>query len=124
VTSLARTAALAYAYAGQADETATVLTLLSQNSEDAKSAAWAQQWQKRLTAGVSRADLVAEMRRDAATQPFKEWTVSASDTMQTIECNAGLEQARKSMEAVTGSTQTASQMQQALSNKPPQRCMR
>jgi len=124
VTSLARTAALAYAYAGQADETATVLTLLSQNSEDAKSAAWAQQWQKRLAGGVSRADLVAEMRLDAATQPFKEWTVAASDTMQTIECNAGLEQARKSMEAVTGSTQSASQMQHALSNKPPQRCMR
>jgi hypothetical protein len=124
VSSLARTAALAYAYNGQADETENLLTLLAQNGEDAKLAAWAKQWRQRLAGGVSRADLVAELRLDVATPPVKEWTVAASNTMQAIECNAGLEQARKSMEAVTGSTQSASQMQYALSNQPPQRCLR
>jgi hypothetical protein len=124
VTSLARTAALAYAYAGQGDETETVLTLLSQNSEDAKSAAWARQWQKRLAGGVSRADLVAELRLDAVTPSFKEWTVAASDTMRIIECNAGLDQARRAMETLPGVTPQAKNMMQPASNNIPTRCMR
>jgi hypothetical protein len=114
VTSLARTAALAYAYVGQADETETVLSLLSHNSQDAKSAAWAKEWRQRLARGVSRAELVAELRHDATAQPFKEWTVAATDTMRIIECNAGLEQARRAMEAIPGSTQHAAEMKQGL----------
>jgi hypothetical protein len=114
VTGLARTAALAYAYAGQADETETVLSLLSHNSEDAKSAAWAKEWRQRLARGVSRTDLVAELRRTAVAPPFKEWTVASSDTMRIIECNAGLDQARRAMEALPGPTQHGAVIKQGL----------
>jgi tetratricopeptide (TPR) repeat protein len=136
VPKLARTAALAYAYAGQADETETVLTSLSQNSEDAKSAAWARQWHKRLAGGVNRAELVAELRLDAATPSFKEWTVAANDTLRIIECNAGLDQARRAMEAIPGVAQPSMDMKQAMAmkqsmemkqaspNQLPLRCMR
>ena len=100
VSSLARTAALAYAYDGQTDRTASILALLAKNSEDATSAAWAKEWRQRLAGGVKRADLVAELRRGDAAPAFKEWTVAASDTMRIIECNAGLEQARRVIETL------------------------
>jgi hypothetical protein len=124
VTGLGRTAALAYAYAGQGDGTETALTMLSHNSEDAKAAAWANQWRKRLARGVSRAELLAELRRDAADGPVKEWTVADSNIMRVIECNAGLDQARRSLESIPGSTQHGADAKQAPPTVLPERCMR
>jgi tetratricopeptide (TPR) repeat protein len=99
VSSLARSAALAYAYAGKADETETVLALLTLNSEDAASAAWARQWRSRLAGGVSRDELVAEMRLDAAAPSFREWTIAASDLLRTVECHINVENARGAIES-------------------------
>jgi hypothetical protein len=99
VSSLARSAALAYAYAGKADETETVLALLTLNSEDAASAAWARQWRSRLASGVSRDELVAEMRLDAAAPSFREWTIAASDLLRTVECHINVENARGAIES-------------------------
>ena len=93
VSSLARTAALAHAYAGEADETETILASLTHNSEDAASAAWARQWRQRLARGVNRDELVAELRLDAAPS-FREWTIAGSDLLRTVECYTNVENAR------------------------------
>ncbi|MDR7295936.1 uncharacterized protein YjiS (DUF1127 family) [Pelomonas aquatica] len=85
VDALARSAALAYAYAGNADEAHRTLVSLAQNVRDEPAARWARQWQGRLEAGVSRGDILAEMRRNPASDaPFKEWTLDKKDVLQSV----------------------------------------
>ena len=95
VDALAGAAALAYAYTGKADEAFQALGSLTQNANGAPMAAWARQWQGRLQAGVTRGDILAEMRRNPASDaPFKEWTLDKSSVMQKVALNAGLESAQ------------------------------
>ena len=98
VDELARSAALAYAYAGQADEAHQTLASLAQNVHDAPMAQWAQQWQRRLETGVKRDDILAEMRRDGVPDaPLKEWTIDKQRVMQTVERAYGMENAASFM---------------------------
>ncbi|MEO6277495.1 hypothetical protein [Roseateles sp.] len=94
VDALARSAALAYAYAGKGDEAYQTLVALADNATGAPMAGWAKQWQGRLGAGVSRRDILAEMRRDPVPDaPFKEWTIDKKSVMQAVERTAGMEAA-------------------------------
>jgi len=94
VDALGRSAALAYAFTGKADEAHKTLGSLAQNERDASAAQWAKQWQSRLEAGVSRGDILAEMRRSPAPDaPFKEWTIDKERVMQAVERGYGLQSA-------------------------------
>jgi len=94
VPALGRSAALAYAYAGQAEEAHQTLGLLAQNLRGQPMAQWARQWQGRLETGVSRGDILAEMRRtDLLEASIKEWTVDKQGVLQKVELAAGLEDA-------------------------------
>ena len=95
VNSFARAAGLAYAYLGQAAEADNALTLLAHDTRDPAMAAWAEDWKARLAAGVSHAELVAEMRRQPVSgNAFKEWTVSTEALMEKVQYNAGMDDAR------------------------------
>ena len=94
VDALARSAALAYAYAGKADEAYRALASLAQNLDDEPMAQWATQWRSRLEAGVTRGAILAEMRRHpAADASFKEWTIDKASVMKRVMLSAGLESA-------------------------------
>lgn len=94
VDALGRSAALAYAYAGDADEAYRTLGSLAQDQRNPATAQWARQWQSRLESGVSRSDILAEMRRtDAPDAPVKEWTIDKQSVLQKVERNSGLEAA-------------------------------
>jgi len=95
VDTLGQSAALAYAYAGNADEAYRTLASLAQDVRDEPSARWAKLWQSRLEAGVSRGDILAEMRRNVAPNAsFKEWTIDKESVMQKVRLNYGLEAAQ------------------------------
>ncbi|MFG6462330.1 hypothetical protein ACG04Q_12180 [Roseateles sp. DXS20W] len=94
IDALGRSAALASAFAGQADAAHTTLDTLAQNGHDAVAAQWARQWRARLETGVSRGDILAEMRRDpVADVPFKTWTLDKASALQAVERGAGLRDA-------------------------------
>ena len=94
VDAMTRAAALAYAYAGKADEAYKTLGSLAQNVRNQPTAEWAKQWQGRLETGVSRGDILAEMRRPVgADAPFKEWTLDKQSVMQKVERSYGLQAA-------------------------------
>lgn len=94
VDALTRSAALAYAYAGKADEAYRTLGSLTQNPHDQPMAEWARQWQGRLETGVSRSDILAEMRRAGAPDaPLKVWTIDKQGVLQKVERGSGLEAA-------------------------------
>ncbi|MBW8847462.1 MAG: hypothetical protein JF607_21065 [Burkholderiales bacterium] len=116
VDTLARSAALAYAYAGDPDTAHRTLASLAQNRRDEPMAEWARQWQGRLEAGVSRGALLAEMRRDPARDAsFKEWTIDKERVMQIVERNYGIE----AMEAAGGAAKELANRQppaKSLSN--------
>ncbi|MEO6279235.1 hypothetical protein [Roseateles sp.] len=104
VDTLARSAALAYAYAGNADEAHQTLVSLAQNVRDEPAAQWAKQWQGRLEAGVTRGDILAEMRRNPAPDaPFKEWTIDKKDVLQSVEFISGAEASAVSIETMAQS---------------------
>ncbi|MDR7296612.1 hypothetical protein J2X16_001951 [Pelomonas aquatica] len=94
IDALTGSAALAYAYAGKADEAYQTLGSLVQNVNDEPMGQWARQWQGRLQTGVTRGDILAEMRRDPAPdKPFKVWTVDKESVMRQVERSYGLEAA-------------------------------
>ncbi|RZL38481.1 MAG: hypothetical protein EOP35_05690 [Rubrivivax sp.] len=93
VDALGRTAALVYAFTGDADRAHQTLNSLARNPGDAAGAEWARHWRSRLEAGVSRGDILAELRRNAVPESFKEWTIYKERVMQIAERNAGLERA-------------------------------
>ena len=91
----ARAAALAYAYAGRGEEADNALALMAHNERDPEMAKWARTWQAKLSTGVRREELVAEMRLEpAAPAAFKEWTQDTDNIMETVRFNAGIEDAR------------------------------
>ena len=95
VNLFARSAALALAYSGRGPEADNALTLIAHNERDPEMAKWAKTWQAKLSTGVSRDELVAEMRRQPASPTaFKEWTVATENLMDTVQYNAGIEDAR------------------------------
>ena len=95
VNQFARSAALAYAYAGRGAEADNALALMAHNERDPEMATWARTWQAKLATGVRREDLVAEMRlQPAAPAAFKEWTQDTGTIMDTVRFNAGIEDAR------------------------------
>jgi hypothetical protein len=95
VDALAASAALAYAYTGRADEADRILGAMARTASDGATASWAAQWQDRLEAGVTRGDILAEMRRDAAADaPFKEWTLHHPSVMRKVKLARGLEAAQ------------------------------
>ena len=94
IAALGRAAALAHAYGGRADEAHRVLGVLAQDVRDASLRAWALQWRSRLETGVSRGDLLAEMRRPVSPLPaLREWTLDMKAVMQNVERSHGLEAA-------------------------------
>jgi hypothetical protein len=115
VDTYARSAALAFAYLGKGAEADTALTLLAHNARDPEMATWAKTWQSRLSTGVARKDLLAEMRRDPSSAGLKEWTVASEDLARMEEDKAGLEQARGFLEA----QQLSNPMENALSGNTP-----
>ncbi|MFG6490348.1 hypothetical protein ACG04R_27000 [Roseateles sp. BYS78W] len=109
VDALARSAALAYAYEGNADAAYQALGALagSAGAGDSPQAQWARQWQGRLSTGVARRDILAEMRRDPVPEmPFKEWTLDKKSAMQAAELAAGLEGAQSFMQQQAESQRT------------------
>jgi len=92
VGALTRSAALAYAYAGNGDDAYAALASLALPSRDDPMARWARQWQARLETGVSRGDILAEMRAPAPTDgPFKEWTLEKENVVREMGLIVGLE---------------------------------
>jgi hypothetical protein len=93
INALTRSAALAHAFAGNADEALRALASLSQDLRDPSMARWASQWRGRLETGVTRRDILAEMRREETAAPFKDWTTDKEGVMQKVQLSAGLESA-------------------------------
>jgi hypothetical protein len=94
VDTLARSAALVYAYTGRADAAHQLLGSLAQRKRNEPVAQWARQWQSRLESGVSRGTILTEMRLSPTPDtPFKEWTVDKQRVMQLVERNQGVEAA-------------------------------
>lgn len=95
VNTLARSAALAYAYAGDNAHARNALKLMAHNIREPELSAWAKIWLGKLSAGVSKDELLAEMRvQPAADTAFREWTIAMASVMQDVERNAGLRNAR------------------------------
>lgn len=95
VSTLARSAALAYAYAGDMARARNALKLMSHNIREPELSGWAKTWLAKLAAGASKQALAAEMRvQPAAGTAFREWTIATALVMQDIERNAGLQDAR------------------------------
>jgi hypothetical protein len=91
VDEYARSAALLYAYAGNAAKSRAALNVLINDGRVPAMAAWARQWQARLLAGVDSADVLAELRRvPAAGGAIKEWTVAGDISMQAVTRAAGV----------------------------------
>ncbi len=94
VSSYSRAAALSHAYLKQLPEVELSLSLMASHSREPQIAEWAKTWQAKLNAGVTRAQLLAEMRVELATAArFQEWTVANDEVMQAVALAAGLEAA-------------------------------
>jgi len=91
---LARAAVLAYCYQVDAARAEHILRTLQNDARDPATAAWATSFQRRLDAGLTLADITAEMRLAQAAGGFSEWTIDQVSVMRDVEYNAGLEDAR------------------------------
>ncbi|MYM22243.1 tetratricopeptide repeat protein [Duganella sp. FT135W] len=94
INTLARSAALAYAYAGDNARARNTLKLMAHNIREPELAAWAQTWLGKVVAGVSQEAVLAEMHKQPAETAFREWTIANAVVMQTVEKNAGMQDAR------------------------------
>jgi tetratricopeptide (TPR) repeat protein len=94
IDALSQHAALALAYGGNADEADQTLAPLAQDPRDEPMSRWAKRWQTRLEAGVTRHDILTELRRPSASDtPSREWTIDKDRVMQKVARNQGLEAA-------------------------------
>lgn len=92
--ALTRATAQAQAYAGRGDDAHRMLDTLAQDLRDPELAAWARQWQRQLETGISRASVLADMRRAPLPGTAqREWTVDKAVVMQAVERGFGLESA-------------------------------
>ena len=94
VGAFARSAALTQAYLGNTSQAKIQLKTLTLNTLDPQTASWANTWQQKVAAGVSRDDILAEMRTEQAAPTFKEWTIDTSSVMATVRYNAGVDAAQ------------------------------
>jgi hypothetical protein len=99
VPALGKAAVLAYAWMGDGISSANLLKSMASNRRDPDTATWAADWQKRLDAGLTRADLRAGLHDGLNRDPWDasvlhEWTVAQKDVLQNVIVNAGLEDAR------------------------------
>ena len=86
VSSYLRAAALSHAYLKQIPETEATLDLMARNNRDPKMAEWAKSWQTKLSSGVAKSGLAAEMRTDIEPSPrFVEWTIASDSVMQAVQ---------------------------------------
>ncbi len=110
VNAFARSAALSFAYLGKGAEADHAFTLMATNERDPDMAKWAKDWQKRLSTGVSRSELLAEMRREPSSPlAFKEWTVATENLMRNVANSASMEESRGYIETMgLGSAPSAS----------------
>lgn len=94
VSSYSRAAALSQAYLKQVPEAELGLRLMEANSRDPQMAEWAKTWQAKLNAGITRSQILAEMRLELTPSAnFKEWTIANDEVMQAVELAAGMESA-------------------------------
>jgi hypothetical protein len=115
VEPLGRSAALAYAYTGRGDEAYQTLDLLAQDLRDKTTAEWARMWRSRLEAGVTRGDILAEMRRHRASDAsLKEWTLDKESAMQQVKLGHGQEAAQSFIQQ-----QQQAQQSKAMQPTPP-----
>lgn len=99
VNTLARQAALAYAYAGDHARARNALKLMAHNIREPELSAWAKTWLGKVAAGASKPELLAEMRKQPATgTTFREWTIANARVMQDVERSAGMQDARGHMD--------------------------
>lgn len=95
VNTLARQAALAYAYAGDNARARNALKLMAHNIREPELSVWAKTWLGKLAAGASQQELLAEMRKQpVAGATFREWTIANARVMEDVERNAGMQDAR------------------------------
>jgi len=96
--SLARAAALAWSYLGDAPKATHVLRMLANDSRDAAMAAWAVQFQRRLDAGLTKAAILDEMRKGldggAPAGGGNEWTFDLVALVKEVDSEGGVEAAR------------------------------
>jgi len=94
VSAYSRAAVLSQAYLKQLSEVELSLSLMAANSREPQMAEWAKTWQAKLNAGVTRAQILAEMRLELVpAASLKEWTISSEEVMQAVELAAGMETA-------------------------------
>lgn len=99
VNTLARSAALAYAYSGDTARARNALKLMAHNIRTPELAAWAKTWLGKVTSGVAQEELLAEMRvQPAAGTAFREWTIANAMVMRDVEYNAGMQDARSHLD--------------------------
>jgi hypothetical protein len=95
VAELNRAAALAHAYAGNADEAFRALAVLAYDQRDPRMAEWAGEWQNRLRSGVTRRDILAEMRRVPPVEvASKAWTIDNESVLAKVKLAAGMQAAQ------------------------------
>ena len=93
ISTYLRAAALSHAYLKQIPETEATLDLMARNARDPQMAEWAKTWQAKLSVGVTRSNLLAEMRTAIEPNPrFVEWTIASDSVMQAVQ--KGAEMAR------------------------------
>jgi hypothetical protein len=114
---LSRSAALALAYGGNADEADQVLGVLAQSARDKPMAEWAKQWQSHLETGVTRQAILAEMRRPVADSSFKEWTIDKERVMEKVALNHGREAAESFIQEALKEAQR--QRAASVNGRPP-----
>lgn len=85
VSSYSKYAALTYAYLGQTQNARNVLNTLASNQREPEVAEWAKAWSQKIASGISRDQILAEMRSPSAdTGRFSEWTYANAEVMQAI----------------------------------------
>lgn len=94
--ALARQATLAYAWTGDPANADHLLQVLSNDSRDADSQAWAVQWRARLEKGVAPTALFGEMRRLGQAGPaVREWTIDQDTVARDTEYRKSLQDAMR-----------------------------
>lgn len=101
VPALGRAAALAYAWQGDGISSANLLRSMASNLRDPDTADWAQAWQRKLDAGLTRDairdGLLADPWSGAA---FREWTLANEEVLDDLVTNAGLEDAQPFLDSL------------------------
>jgi hypothetical protein len=116
---LARAAVLAHCYLVDAPGAEHILRTLANDRRDPDTAAWAAQFQRRLDAGLTLADIKAEMRlvSSGVGAGVSEWTLDQQSVMHDIEYNAGLEDAQGIVDRLMQNPDAS----KALTNAPVRR---